>query len=83
MLKVLRACAFVSSPSLVIYALEKRYHLLGVVWLLSSPEDVIDLEIFRRKFDELGNINTLSSCWVYVLEVAILNRNPGGNDSGR
>src|SRR5262245_24192582 len=63
--------------------LEKRYHLLGVEWLLSTPEDVVDLQILSRKFEQLGNRYALPGLGVFMLIVPILNRNSGGNYSRR
>jgi len=68
-------------PSLL-DTLEKRYHFVRVERLLSAPEDVVNVQILRRKFDHFGDGHTLSCVGVHIFIITILHRDAARHNSG-
>src|ERR1041385_224340 len=54
-------------------ALEKRDQLLRVVWLLSTPENVIYSKVFGREFEQFRYRDGLLGLRLSILVVAVLN----------
>src|SRR6266516_1016377 len=71
-----------SVPTIGQLWLEKRYQFLRIKRLLGTPENVIDLEILGRKFNQLGNGNRLRSLWIRIMIVAVLHGDSGWYDPG-